>query len=224
MLFLNASAEDRWTVVPTYLNVRMEGRYGSRIITSLSRGANVTVLSTLDNGWKHIALASGTTGYVNGKYLANAGPVAESAIGAGSPYVVSVGNAFVRGDDLEKKIAVLKKNDQLESVGDTVYKEKWIRVRIVNSLSGRYDNRIGYISRNLVTAVQEPASTADDWIQDFDVVNMLSVAGSAGAGAGTLATTGDTLSPSRSAVREMDTVALSDSGISAEPTSEVIPR
>lgn len=108
----------------------------------------------------------------------------------GKMYKVSVGNAFVRGDTLQTKVAVVRKDDSLEAVDDGLYQGKWLRVRIVSSSAKRYDNRIGYISKELVEAVKAVAYELPDeegsWIQDFDIVNMISVSGTADVGAGAL--------------------------------------
>lgn len=105
---------------------------------------------------------------------------------------MSVSNAFVRGDGLEKKVAVLKRSDSLESLDDALYQGKWIHVRITDSASKRYDGRIGYISKELVETVKtittyaDPIGNEGDWIEDFNVINVISVSGS-GSGVGTLA-------------------------------------
>lgn len=149
-------AEDQWYVVPVFLNVRSEGRYGTPIITSLKRGDRVTIIDSLSNGWKKISLESGTIWYVNGRYLSMGEPVA--IINKGGTYKVSVANVFVRGEWLKQKVAVLRKNDSLEALDSDLYQGKWIRVKVLSSSTNRYENRIGYISKNLVEPSDSIAS------------------------------------------------------------------
>lgn len=172
-------AADWWYVTSLYLNVRSEGRYESPIIGSLARGEKVTILSSLENGWRQVVSENGTVGYVNGRYLSAREPI--GSIGRGDVYTVSVANVFVRGDTLKIKIAVLKKNDTLEALDTEVHQGKWMRVKIMSSDSGRYDHRIGYISKDFVRA-QKSADNAvstinGDWIVDTDIVSMASDTG-----------------------------------------------
>ncbi|MDD5377470.1 MAG: SH3 domain-containing protein [Candidatus Gracilibacteria bacterium] len=191
LFLVGASASDQWYVVSYYLNVRSEGRYGTPIITAITRGDKVTVLASLKNGWKKIELSNGTIGYVNGRYLSAKEPIIH--VSRGDIYQVSVGNAFMRGDTLQTKVAVVKKNDTLEIMDDGLYQGKWLRAKIVSSSTKKYDNRIGYISKELVEAIRPVASidpmdqaSEGDWIEDFNVINAISVSGS-GSGVGTLA-------------------------------------
>lgn len=87
-------ASDQQYVVSYYLNVRSEGKYGTPIITAVTRGDKVTVLASLRNGWKKIELSNGIIGYVNGRYLSAREPVIY--VSRGQMYKVSVGNAFMR--------------------------------------------------------------------------------------------------------------------------------
>lgn len=91
------------------------------------------------------------------------------------------------------KVAVVKKDDNLEAMDDGLYQGKWLRARIVSSREKKYDGRIGYISKELVEIIRPIASidptdpsTEGDWIEDFNVINAISVSGS-GSGVGTLA-------------------------------------
>lgn len=75
MFLIGVFATDQRYVVPFYLNVRSEGKYGTPIIATISRGSKVTVLASLRNGWRKVALNDGLIGYVNGRYLSLREPI-----------------------------------------------------------------------------------------------------------------------------------------------------
>ena len=171
---MSISASDSWYVVPYFLNVRIEGKYGTPIMASISRWSRVTVLSSLKNGWKKIALDNGMMGYVNGRYLSVKEPIVHVAVG--ETYKVSVENAFLRSETLQSKVAVLKRGDTLEVLDERVYRDRWIRARITSATVPRYNNRTGYISKALVEQVKTIAIAEtsvhpedDNWLENFSI-------------------------------------------------------
>lgn len=149
IMFATTLADDYMYVNATHLNVRVAGTFRSAIVATVDNGYKVTILEAQDNGWKKVLLENGAEGYVNGRYLTEQAPYFAKAEGAS--YTVSVPRAFVRGEGLVKKVAVLAKGDRLEVLDEKVFLGKWLRVRVISSLHDRYNERVGYISTKLVS-------------------------------------------------------------------------
>lgn len=155
LLSTTTLADDYSYVKATHLNVRADANVRSSIVATVDTGYKVTVLETLENGWRKVLLANGETGYVNGKFLVDTEPYFEKALG--SNYVVAAPRAFVRAEGLEKKIAVLHKGDRLEILDEKVFLGKWLRVRVVSAEIARYNDRVGYIAKQLATVDETTA-------------------------------------------------------------------
>lgn len=153
LTFATTLADDFMYVNATHLNVRASNTFRSSIVATVDNGYKVTVLESLENGWKKVLLENGQEGYMNGRYLSERAPYFEKATGAS--YTVNVPQAFVRADGLVRKVAVLHKGDTVDIMDRKVFLGKWLRVKITSSASGRYNERVGYISKKLVTVMEE---------------------------------------------------------------------
>lgn len=162
-LFATTLADDYLYVSAAHLNVRAAGTYRSAIVATVDNGYKVTVLEVLDNGWKKVLLENGEEGYVNGRYLVDQEPYFEKA--QGSLYTVNVYSAYMRAEGLKRKIAVLHRGDRLEVLDEKVFLGKWLRVRVLSSIHGRYNERVGYVSKNLVS-VDENSMYVDTVSED----------------------------------------------------------
>jgi len=151
-------ADDYMYVKPAHLNVRSAPKVTlHNIVATVDVGYKATVLESLDNGWTKVLLENGTEGYTKTKFLTSEEPKYET-VTAGQ-YTVNVGRAFVRGDDLKRSIAIVKKGEALEVVSDRIYNKNWIRVRVLED-NKRYAGRVGYIHKKLVVASEGYAYTA----------------------------------------------------------------
>lgn len=164
-------ADDYLYVNATHLNIRAEGTFRSAIVATVDSGYKVTVLESLDNGWRKVLLENGKQGYVNGRYLVEQTPYFEKA--EGGKYSVSVPQAFIRDEGLTKKIAVLHKGDSLEILDEKVFLGKWLRVKVSSAQKESYINRIGYISKKLVTI--DEGSRYANAIENAPTTDMTSV-------------------------------------------------
>lgn len=162
-------------VVAAHLNVRAAATFRSSIVTTVDTGYKVTVLESANNGWKKVLLQNGEIGYVNGRYLTDVAPYFEKALG--STYTVATPQAFLRGDGLKTKVAVLKRGDTLQVMDEKVFLGKWLRVKVINATSNRYNERVGYISKKLVqvneatmysveSVMNSAPAESGDWITD----------------------------------------------------------
>ena len=179
LAFATTLADDYLYVTAAHLNVRATQSYKSSIVATVDNGYKVTVLESLDNGWKKVLLENGEIGYVNGRYLTEQAPYFEQA--EGSNYQVSVPSAYVRGEGLVTKVAVLHKGDRLEVLDQKVFLGKWLRVRVLSSTHNRYNDRVGYISKKLVTVdentafapvVEEIAPASEDTVATDESVQL----------------------------------------------------
>ena len=150
--FATTLADDYLYVNAAHLNVRVAGTYRSAIVATVDSGYKVTVLESHDNGWEKVLLENGESGYVNGRYLTEQEPYFEKA--QGSSYEVTVPSAYVRAEGMKKVVAVVHSGDRLEVLDEKVFLGKWLRVRVLSSTHDRYNDRVGYISKKLVTVIE----------------------------------------------------------------------
>lgn len=84
----------------------------------------------------------------------------------------------MRDDNLQSKVAVVRRQDRLESLDDRMYQGKWLHVKVISSSTNRYKNRIGYISKALVELAPSGILNASGaWIQDVGPANAQSMSG-----------------------------------------------
>ncbi len=152
IFYTTSLADDYMYVKASHLNVRDSKLFRGKIIAVIDSWYKVTVLETLNNGWKRVLLENWQEGYVNGKYLVEEAPYYEKA--QWSKYTVVSPRVFVRWDNIINKIAVLHKWDMLETMSEKIYLSKWVRVKITSATISRYNWRIGYIAKQLVKVVE----------------------------------------------------------------------
>ncbi len=176
-------ADDYMYVKPAHLNVRSAPKVTRHnIVAVVDAGYKTTVLESLDNGWTKVLLENGTEGYTKTKFLTSEEPQYET-VTAGQ-YTVSVGRAFVRGDNLKRSIAIVKKGETLEVVSDRIYNKNWIRVRVLEE-NKRYAGRVGYIHKKLVVAsegyeyvapaVEEVSYTTEESVSEYQAAPEVTV-------------------------------------------------
>ncbi|EKE29060.1 MAG: hypothetical protein ACD_2C00239G0002 [uncultured bacterium (gcode 4)] len=144
-------ADDFMYVKAAHLNVRAAGSVKAKIIATVDSWYKVTVLEEAGK-WKKVLLENGEVGFVNGGYLVSQEPYFEKV--DSTRYTVKSWTAFLRGFDLNRKVAVLNNWDVLEVTSEKVYLNKWIQVRVANALHPRYNDRVWYIAKRLVTPIE----------------------------------------------------------------------
>ena len=152
--FLGSSttlADDYMFVKAAHLNVRAWASVKTKIVAVIDSWYRVTVIESLSNWWKHVLLENGQYWYVNGSYLVAAEPEYEKVTSA--RYTIASWKAFMRGFDLESKVAVLENWDVLEVTSEKVYLNRWIQVRVVSAKFERYVWRTWYVAKRLLAPI-----------------------------------------------------------------------
>lgn len=209
LMFTTTLADDYLYVNATHLNVRSANTFRSSIVATVDNGYKVTVLESQENGWKKVLLENGSEGYVNGRYLTEQEPYFEKAQGA--VYAVNVYSAYMRGEDLIKKTAVLHKGDRLEVLDEKVFLGQWLRVKILSSVHGRYNDRVGYVSKKLVSVDESSIFTQQSQDVSMDATQTESTVTTEDTGA-ILEDIGLNSAPA-------ETIASTDSGTTTESGS-----
>lgn len=65
-----------------HLNVRSVASVKGKIVAVIDSGYKVTILESLNNGWRKVLLENGQVGYVNGHYLVSQEPYYEKVVSA----------------------------------------------------------------------------------------------------------------------------------------------
>lgn len=151
MIYSTSLADDFLFCSVEKLNIRTAPTLKGQVIGQFSKGDKVVIGEKSDNGWFRVIFEDGKEGYSYGEYLTNNRPYVAKALG--SQYTVAAPRAFVRGDNLNKKVAVVHQGDLLTVVDNRLRANKWIRVEITSPTFERYRGRYGYIAKQLIEVV-----------------------------------------------------------------------
>jgi protein-disulfide isomerase len=163
---LNTSADYDSYVNVESLNVRLSNSTNSKVVAIVTKWLKLSVLEDLKSWWKKVMLSNWKIWYINWKYVSIESPKRIEW----TKYSVTSNNVFLRWLDLNKKVAILNKWDELEVLNDMLFKDNWMHVKVISSKNEKYISREGYISKKFVEKIVseelEEESYDDSYIVD----------------------------------------------------------
>ncbi len=129
--YLIPFSEKTGTVTATSLNVRSGPSTSNSIITAISNGTRVTILSE-SNGWYNVRLPDGRTGWASGQYIS-------TAAGTGTVTATSL-NVRTGPSTSNTIITTIPNGTRVTILGDS---GNWYNVRLP-------DGRIGWVSKDYI--------------------------------------------------------------------------